>query len=63
MRICGHKEDQVKNRKTKIEIQRYICKYCRKTYTPVQKERRYGKEIVDCAIKLYMEENNGIPVG
>ena len=53
----GYKEGQIKNGKTKAVSQRYMCKHCRKIYMPVQKERTYGKEIVDQAIELYMEGN------
>ena len=40
-----------------------MCKHCRNIYIPVQKERRYRKEIVDRAIELYIEENSGRAVG
>ena len=58
---CSHKEGKVKNIKT--GSQRYKCKHCRKIYTPVQKVRIYGKEIVDRAIELYIEGNSGRAVG
>ena len=60
---CGRKEGQTKNGKTKAGSQRYLCKHCGKIYTPVNKERTYGKEIVHQAIELYMEGNSGMAVG
>ncbi|MBQ3093185.1 MAG: hypothetical protein IJC57_02905 [Clostridia bacterium] len=36
---CGQEEGQIKNGRTKAGNQRYRCKHCGKTYTPVKKER------------------------
>ena len=52
---CGQKEGQIKNGRTKAGSQRYRCKHCGKTYTPVKKERMYPEELKDRAIELYME--------
>lgn len=55
--------DQIKNGRTKAGSQRYSCKYCGKTYTPVKKERMYPEELKDRAIELYMGGNSGRTVG
>ena len=60
---CGQEEGQIKNGRTKAGNQRYRCKHCGKTYTPVKKERMYPEELKDRAIELYMEGNSGRTVG
>ena len=59
----GQEKGQIKNGRRKAGSQRYRCKHCEKTYTPVKKERTYPEKLKDRAIELYMEGNSGRTVG
>ena len=57
---CGQRERQNKQGKTKAGSQKYLCRDCKRVYTPKRKE--YSEEIKKQAIKLYLEGNSGLAV-
>ena len=56
---CGKETRQNTHGKSKAGSQRYLCKYCNKTYVTKPKWRRYNEETKKQAIKLYVEGNSG----
>ena len=59
---CGQRERQNKQGKTKAGSQKYLCRDCKRVYTPEPKRREYSEEIKRQAIKLYLEGNSGLVV-
>jgi transposase-like protein len=52
---CQSDKRQNKAGFTRFGSQRYFCTACVKTYTPVPKERGYGKEIRQQAVAMRLE--------
>ena len=50
---CGQRERQNKQGKTRAGSQKYLCRDCKRVYTPEPKRREYSEEIKKQAIKLY----------
>ncbi|MCA9920915.1 MAG: IS1 family transposase [Anaerolineales bacterium] len=52
---CRQTNQQIKAGHNQSGSQRYICKWCGKTYTPIPKQRGYPVIIRKQAIQLYQE--------
>ena len=59
----GKDEGQRKNGHNKSGTQTYICKWCRKIYTPEPKRHAYDEETKELAIKMYYSGVSGRGVG
>ena len=55
---CGSSENQVKNGKNPSGTQRYLCKKCRRVYTPEAKYHGYDARIRQQAIEMYVDGTN-----
>ena len=58
----GKRERQNKQGKIKAGSQKYLCRDCKRVYTPKPKRREYSEEIQKQAIKLCLEGNSGLAV-
>ena len=59
---CGKTERQNKQVKTKTGSQKYLCRDCKRVYTPKPKRREYIEEINKQVINLYLNGNSGLAV-
>jgi len=55
---CQRSEQQVKIGRNLSGSQRYLCKACRRKYTPHVKPQGYGQALRQEAIKLYVDGMN-----
>lgn len=55
---CQRSEGQVKGGMTQAGSQRYLCKVCRRRYTPDPKPIGYEASVRRQAIRLYVDGNN-----
>jgi len=61
--VCGKAEGQMKNGRNRSGTQTYICRFCKKVYTPEPKGRAYNEETRKSAIKMYYSGVSGRGVG
>ncbi len=55
---CQRTEQQVKIGLNRSGSQRYLCKVCRRKYTPERKAQGYGQALRSQALKLYVDGLN-----
>ena len=55
---CGRSEQQVKIGHNASGSQRWICKVCRRKYTPVPREIGYAEQTHQEALRLYVDGMN-----
>jgi transposase-like protein len=55
---CRNEKQQVKIGHNPSGSQRYLCKVCRRKYTPEPKEHGYSQAVRHAAIKLYVDGMN-----
>lgn len=55
---CQATDNQIKAGRTGAGSQRYLCKRCRRRYTPHQKARGYPDEMRQQAVRLYADGMN-----
>lgn len=55
---CQRRDGQVKAGLTAAGSQRYLCKVCRRRYTPEPKPLGYEQEVRQQAVRLYLDGNN-----
>ena len=55
---CQATDNQIKAGRTCAGSQRYQCKWCRRRYTPNQKDRGYPDEMRRQAVRLYADGMN-----
>jgi transposase-like protein len=55
---CQAIDEQVKNGLNPSGTQRYLCKHCRRAYTPAPKEQGYTDKVRQQAIQLYSDGMN-----
>jgi transposase len=55
---CQRSDEQVKAGLTQAGSQRYLCKVCRRKYTPEPKPIGYEETVRQQAIRLYLDGNN-----
>ena len=60
---CKAENKQVKNGKNRSGTQSYLCRHCKKAYTPEPKQRTYSDEVRKMAIKTYYAGVSGRSVG
>jgi transposase-like protein len=61
--VCEKTEGQMKNGRNRSGTQTYICRFCKKVYTPEPKHRAYDEETRKMAIKMYYFGVSGRGVG
>ncbi len=55
---CQHEDQQVKIGLNRSGSQRYLCKGCRRKYTPEPKTHGYSQALREQALKLYVDGLN-----
>jgi transposase-like protein len=60
---CGASDGQMKNGSNRSGSQTYICRHCKKTYTPEPKRHEYSEETRSLAIKMFYSGVSGRGVG
>lgn len=55
---CQRSEGQVKGGMTSAGSQRYLCKVCRRRYTPQPKPIGYDESVHRQAVRMYLDGNN-----
>ncbi len=60
---CGATEGQMKNGHNKSGTQTYMCRHCKKIYTPEPKRHAYDEETRQMAIKMFYSGVSGRGVG
>lgn len=60
---CSEGTRQVKNGKNKSGTQAYLCRHCKKSYTPEPKRRAYDDEVRKMAMRAYYSGVSGRGVG
>jgi transposase-like protein len=55
---CHRSTQQVKNGRTPAGSQRYLCRACRRKYTPAPQPQGYGAALRRRALQLYVEGMN-----
>jgi len=60
---CKADTGQMKNGKNRSGTQTYICRHCKKTYTPEPKRHSYDDKTREQAIKTYFMGVSGRGVG
>jgi transposase-like protein len=60
---CGASDGQMRNGCNRSGTQTYICRHCKKTYTPEAKHHEYSEETRSLAIKMYYSGVSGRGVG
>lgn len=60
---CGKSEGQMRNGQNRSGTQTYICRFCKKTYTPEPKSHAYDEETKKLAMKMYYSGVSGRGVG
>ena len=55
---CHRSTQQVKNGRTPAGSQRYLCRACRRKYTPDPRPQGYGADLRRRALQLYVEGMN-----
>ena len=55
---CQRSTHQVKNGRTSAGSQRYVCRVCRRKYTPDPRPQGYGDDLRRRAVQLYVEGMN-----
>jgi len=60
---CQSETGQQKNGKNRSGTQSYMCRHCKKAYTPQPKKYAYSEEIRNLAIKTYYSGVSGRGVG
>ena len=60
---CKEETRQVKNGKNRSGTQSYLCRYCKKSYTPEPKRRSYDDDTRRMAMKAYYSGVSGRGVG
>ena len=55
---CQRSTQQVKNGRTPAGSQRYLCRACRRKYTPEPQPQGYGDDVRRRAVQLYVEGMN-----
>jgi len=60
---CKADDGQMKNGRNRSGTQTYICRHCKKTYTPEPKRHSYTDDVREKAIKTYFMGVSGRGVG
>lgn len=60
---CGATEGQMKNGHNRSGTQTYMCRMCKKIYTPEPKRHAYDEQTRKQAIKMYYSGVSGRGVG
>ena len=60
---CGAANGQMKNGKNRSGTQKYLCRHCKKSYTPEPKRVAYDEETRKQALKIYYSGASGRKVG
>ena len=60
---CGAEKGQMKNGKNRSGTQTYICRFCKKIYTPSPKRHAYDEETRKQAVRMYYSGVSGRGVG
>ncbi len=60
---CGQTEGQMKNGRNRSGTQTYLCRFCKKVYTPDPKRHAYDEETRRQAMKMYYSGVSGRGVG
>jgi transposase-like protein len=55
---CHRSTHQVKNGRTPAGSQRYLCRACRRKYTPAPQPQGYGADLRRRAVQLYVDGMN-----
>ena len=55
---CQRSTHQVKNGRTPAGSQRYVCRVCRRKYTPDPRPQGYGDDLRRRAVQLYVDGLN-----
>ena len=55
---CHRSTQQVKNGRTPAGSQRYLCRVCRRKYTPAPRPQGYGDDLRRQAAQLYVDGMN-----
>ncbi len=55
---CHDTEQQVKAGRNESGSQRYLCKVCKRRYTPEPKPRGYPQSLREQALKMYVDGDN-----
>lgn len=61
--VCGQTEGQMKNGSNRSGTQTFMCRYCKKTYTPDPKRHAYDEATRTLALKIYYSGVSGRGVG
>lgn len=61
--ICRETEGQMKNGHNRSGTQTYLCRHCKKTYTPEPKHHAYDEQTKKIAMKMYYSGVSGRGVG
>ena len=60
---CKAEDRQVRNGKNRSGTQSYLCRHCKKAYTPEPKQRAYSSDVRTMAMKAYYSGVSGRGVG
>ena len=60
---CKAEDGQMKNGKNKSSTRSYLCRHCKKAYTPEPKTKSYREDVRRMAMKAYFSGVSGRGVG
>ena len=60
---CNSEDGQMKNGSNRSGTQQYICRHCKKTYTPNPKRHAYCEDTRKLALKIYYAGASGRGIG